>query len=100
MTDKFVISNPNCVSCKSDSKAKYLNEGKPYGSNIFKFVDSTDTNSTLFGAVNFYGFSFAEYGDLVYKVNNNKVDLQKIQFANLDTLYVTKSGENWVLGVK
>jgi hypothetical protein len=99
MTDTYILSNEDCTSCKSSTSSRYLNGGKPYGDNIFNIVDSFNGNAEQVGATNFFGYSFAEFGELVYKSNGEKITLQKIEFSNLDTLYVSKNGDKWRLGI-
>lgn len=100
MTDLYILSNSNCISClDSKGMGRYLNNGKPYGDNVFKIIDSFDPNSVTIGATNFFGYSLAEYGYYVYKKDGNKVELQKTEFANLDTLYLTRKNDKWMLGV-
>jgi hypothetical protein len=100
MTDTYILANQDCTSCKNaGSSSRYLNGGKPYGDNIFNIVDSFDVNTAQVEATNFFGYSIAEFGELVYKSNGEKITLQKIEFSNLDALYVSKSGEKWRLGI-
>ena len=106
MNDLYILSNPNCTSCRNSddvaspvSDGRYLNTGKPYGSNIFNIVDSFDGSAALVGATNFFGYSIAEFGGLVYKNNGDKITLQKIEFSNLDTLYLSSNGGKWGLGI-
>jgi len=101
MENTYLLANPNCSKCRESSQKKELNlsQGKPYGANIFNIPDSFNSNSASVGATNFYGFSLAEYGRFVYKANNNSSNIQKMAFPNLDTLYLTKKNNKWMLGV-
>jgi len=99
MNDVYYLANPDCISCKNtDAPSKALNSGNIYAGNVFNIVDSFVENANLFGATRFFGFSISNYGTLVYKLNGQKIDLQKIQFPSLDTLYVTNKDKNYRLG--
>lgn len=97
MGSTYTLANPNCLSCINNTNNKPLSESI-YNKNVFRIPDSFNTNATLFNATNFFAFSFAESGSFVYKVSGEKVDLQKIEFANIDTLYVSRKSDKWVLG--
>jgi hypothetical protein len=99
MTEVYYLANPDCVSCKnSDISSKDLTTGNIYAGNIFNIADSFVPNASLYGATKFFGFSIAEYGTFVYKLNGQKIDLQKIQFPDLDTLYLNNKDKSWRLG--
>ena len=72
MEQTYLLTNPSCTRCTEFGKSGELklNQGKPYGANIFNIPDSFDKNATSFKATNFYGFSFSEFGRFVYKDNN------------------------------
>ena len=71
MEKTYILSDSSCRSCKRFSKNDELNlnQGKPYGSNIFNIPDSFDSTAGALGASKFYGFSLAEFGRFVYKSN-------------------------------
>ncbi len=101
MEQTYLLTNPNCVQCTrfGNSTELKLNQGKPYGSNIFNIPDSFNTNAGSFGATKFYGFSLAEFGRFVYKSSNTDSDIQKIAFPNTDSVYVVNKNNRWMLGV-
>lgn len=101
MEKTYLLANPSCTKCRQFSKTGELkmNEGKPYGSNIFNIPDSFDRNSINLNATKFYGFSLSEFGRFVYQVNGQQFESQKIAFPNLDAVYVTRKNNKWMLGV-
>ncbi len=101
MENTYLLSNPNCVGCREYSKSGELklNEGKIYGKNIFNIPDSFTPNSASLGATNFYGISISEFGRFVYKSNNEDFELQKMAFPNVDSVYVTRKNNKWMLGI-
>ena len=101
MENTYLLSNPNCVGCREYSKSGELklNEGKIYGKNIFNIPDSFVRNSESLNAKKFYGFSISEFGRFVYKSNNQTYDVQKMAFPNLDSVYVTRKNNKWMLGI-
>lgn len=100
MNNTYLLTNSNCVSCRNPQKTEFnLNQGKPYGSNIFNIPDSFDLNSGRLSANKFYGFSLSEFGRFVYKSNNTAFESQEMAFPNLDSLYLTNRNNNWMLGV-
>lgn len=101
MTNTYLLANPTCVECKQFAQKGelVLSQGKPYGSNIFNIPDSFESNASSLGATNFYGFSLAEYGRLIYKSKNVSYDVQKMAFPDLDNLYLTNKNNKWMLGI-
>lgn len=101
MEKTYLLTNSNCTTCKRFGKSDELNltQGKPYGSNIFNIPDSFNNNAGALGATKFYGFSLAEFGRFVYKSNGEDYDIQKMGFPDLDSLYVVKKNNKWMLGV-
>ena len=101
MENTYLLADPNCVQCRQFGTTDELNlsQGKIYGANIFNIPGSFVRNSQILGATKFYGFSISQYGRFVYKQNNVIYDSQKIAFSNLDTLYVTRKNNKWMLGV-
>jgi len=101
MENTTLLTNPNCTSCRDSSQPKelYLNQGKPYGSNIFNIPDSFSKQANSLEAINFYGFSLAEFGRFVYKSNNTSYQSQKMAFPNLDSVYLVNKDKKWMLGV-
>lgn len=101
MENTTLLTNQNCTSCREASPPKELplNQGKPYGSNIFNIPDSFSDNANRLGAIKFYGFSLAEFGRFVYKSNNSSFELQKMAFPNLDSVYLVNKNNKWMLGV-
>ena len=91
MENTYLLADPNCVQCRQFGTTDELN--------IFNIPDSFVRNSQILGATKFYGFSISQYGRFVYKQNNVIYDSQKIAFSNLDTLYVTRKNNKWMLGV-
>ena len=101
MEQTYLLTNPECGQCTQFSRSGELklNQGKPYGANIFNIPDSFSQNAGSFGANKFYGFSLAEFGRFVYKTNNVGVEVQKITFPDLDSLYLVNKNNKWMLGV-
>jgi len=101
MEQTYLLASPSCSRCKefATKSELNLNQGKPYGSNIFNIPDSFNINSGSFGATNFYGFSLSEYGRFIYKSNNKSYNVQKMSFPDLDTLYLTNKNNKWMLGI-
>jgi hypothetical protein len=101
MQQTYTLFSQNCTSCTQYSRGDELglNQGKIYGKNIFNIPDSFTPNSVSLGATNFYGISISEFGRFVYKSNNEDFELQKMAFPNVDSVYVTRKNNKWMLGV-
>ncbi len=101
MEQTYLLTNPDCVKCRKFGKNNELklNEGKPYGSNIFNIPDSFSSNAASLGANKFYGFSLAEFGRFIYKSSNTDYDVQKMGFPNTDSIYLVNKNNMWMLGV-
>lgn len=95
MSDTYKLANSNCGSC---GKGKELSQNI-YKGNYFNIPDNFVTDGSSLGATKFFGYSIAEYGDLVYKNSGNKINVQKILFPSKDTVYLNRKDDMWVLGI-
>lgn len=101
MEQTYLLTNPSCSRCQQFGQKGELklNQGKPYGANIFNIPDSFNSNANSLGATKFYGFSLAEFGRFVYKSNGNTSEIQKISFPDLDAVYLVNKNNKWMLGL-
>ena len=91
MDNIYALSNPNCTSCIWAGKTiMYLNQGKPFGSNIYKIPEPFTTNSVDLKSLNFFGYSLHGDGYLICKINDTKIELQPIKFNNMGMLPINE----------
>jgi hypothetical protein len=98
MDNIYALSDPNCTSCIGAGKTLMtLNQGKPFGQNIYKIPEPFTSGAIELKSLNFFGYSLFGDGYLVCKINETKIELQPIKFNNMGILPLNE--ENKYLGV-
>jgi hypothetical protein len=82
------------AACTNCGKGRNLNNNI-YKTAVFNIPD--------LGATKFFGYSITQKGDLIYKLDGNRVNLQPLTFPGRDAVYVRKSSIKnepvWVIGI-
>lgn len=90
------------AACTNCGKGRNLNNNI-YKTAVFNIPDLGTANYVDLGATKFFGYSITQKGDLIYKLDGNRVNLQPLTFPGRDAVYVRKSAIKnepvWVIGI-
>ena len=91
MDNIYAISSSDCTSCIGVGKTiMYLNQGKPFGKNIYKIPEPFSSGAVDLKSLNFFGYSLFGSAYLVCKINGVKLELQPMQFNNMGILPINE----------